>query len=180
MRISQYIATLDACVLAPMPIVDTLLKLAEEPVAFYAPKWSRHILGEVESVLKGKLGYSDAHVDRRMAVMKDHFPDAMVEGYEGLIPAMTNDEKDRHVLAAAVRCGAHCIVTNNTRHFPKASLSPYGLDCLTADEFLEHQYHLDPDAFINVLVEQAKDIGWTLPQLISKHVPSLSKLIRTL
>jgi hypothetical protein len=37
---------------------------------------------------------------------------------------------------------------------------------LTADEFITHQYHLDPDAFIGVLVEQAKDIGRTLPQLI--------------
>jgi hypothetical protein len=42
---------------------------------------------------------------------------------------------------------------------------------------MKHQYHLDPDAFISVLVEQARDIGWTLPPLISKHVPSLSELI---
>jgi hypothetical protein len=51
------------------------------------------------------------------------------------------------------------------------------LECITADEFLEHQYHLDPDLFISKLVDQAGDIGWTLQQLISKHVPSLAKLI---
>src|ERR1035438_704205 len=57
------------------------------------------------------------------------------------------------------------------------ALSPYNMECLTADDFMTHQYHLNPDAFISVLVEQASDIRWTLTQLISKHVPSLSKLI---
>jgi hypothetical protein len=92
---------------------------------------------------------------------------------------MTNDPKDRHVLAAAVRCGAHSIVSNNVKHFPQESLAPYGLECLTADGFIMHQYHLDPDAFIGVLIDQARDIGWTLPQLISRHVPSLARLIIT-
>jgi len=63
MRISQYVAILDACVLAPMPIVDTLLRLAEEP-SFYAPKWSTHILQELERTLKGKFGYSPEQVQR--------------------------------------------------------------------------------------------------------------------
>src|ERR1022692_3268410 len=97
--------------------------------------------------------------------MECTFPDAMVTEYEGLIPVMKNDPKDRHVLAAAVKCGAHSIVSDNVKHFPTEALSPYNMECLT------------PDAFISVLVEQASDIGWTLTQLISKHVPSLSKLI---
>ena len=82
-------------------------------------------------------------------------------------------------LAAAVRCGAHSIVSDNVKHFPNESLAPYGLECLTADQFLEHQYHIDPDAFIDVLIDQARDVKWTLEQLISKHVPSLSTLIST-
>jgi hypothetical protein len=111
--------------------------------------------------------------------MNSAFPDAMVTGYDNLIVSMTNDPKDRHVLAAAVQCGAHSVISNNVKHFPQESLAAYGLECLTANDFLTHQYHLNPDAFISVLVEQAQDIGWTLPRLISKHVPSLSKLIIT-
>jgi hypothetical protein len=111
--------------------------------------------------------------------MESMFPDALVTGYDDLIASMTNDPKDRHVLAAAVKCGAQSIVSNNVRHFPQESLSPYGLECLTADAFFKHQYHLDPDAFLSVLTEQAGDIGWTLRQLLGKHVPSLSKLIVT-
>jgi hypothetical protein len=90
---------------------------------------------------------------------------------------MTNDPKDRHVLAAAVRCGANAIVSNNVKHFPNESLVAYELECLTADKFMENQYHLNPDAFIAVLQAQASDIGWTMPQLLSRHVPSLSQLI---
>lgn len=176
MRISQYITILDACVLAPMPIVDTLLRLAEEP-AFYTPKWSPGILQEVRKTLKDKFGYSCEQVQRRIGMMEGAFPDAIVTGYEDLIPAMNNNPKDRHVLAAAVKCGAHSIVSDNVRHFPKHALSPYNVECLTADDFMRHQYHLNPDSFIGVLMEQAKDIGWTLPRLISRHVPSLSELI---
>jgi predicted nucleic acid-binding protein len=176
MRISRYIAVLDACVLAPMPIVDTLLRLAEEP-AFYTPKWSASILQELRRTLQNKFGYSHEQVERRIGKMESAFPDAIVAGYESLISAMTNEPKDRHVLATAVKCGAHSIVSDNTKHFPKEALVPYGLECLTADDFMRHQYHLDPDAFIGILIEQARDIGWTLPRLISKHVPSLSELI---
>jgi hypothetical protein len=55
---------------------------------------------------------------------------------------------------------------------------PYGLECLTADAFLRQQYHSDPDAFTKVLLQQARDIGWTLPRLLSIHVPSLASLIQ--
>ena len=44
----RIVAVLDTCVLAPMPLCDTLLRLAEEP-AFYTPKWSGDILRELRS-----------------------------------------------------------------------------------------------------------------------------------
>jgi predicted nucleic acid-binding protein len=176
MKISQYITFLDTCVLAPMPVMDTLLRLAEEP-AFYTPKWSPHIFQELQKTLTEKFQYSSQQVQRRIEAMESTFPSAMVTGYENLIDSMENDPKDRHVLAAAVKCGAHAIVSDNVKHFPPESLAPYDIECLTADQFIKHQYHLNPDAFISILAEQASDIGWTMPQLISKHVPSLSKLI---
>ena len=176
MKISQYITLLDTCVLAPMPVMDTLLRLAEEP-ASYTPKWSHHIIQELQRTLTDKFHYSPQQVQRRIEAMESTFPSALVTGYENLIDSMENDPKDRHVLAAAVKCGAHAIVSDNVKHFPPESLAPYDIECLTADQFLKHQYHLNPDAFISVLAEQASDIGWTMPQLISKHVPSLSKLI---
>ena len=178
MRIDQYVGVLDACVLIPMPVADTLLRLAEEP-AFYTPRWSEDILREVRRTLSSKFGYSEEQAARRLRTMNAAFPEAMVTGYESLAVSMKNHPKDRHVLAAAVRCGAHAIVTNNQKHFPRESLEPFGLECVSADKFLEDQYHLNPDLFISKLVEQALEIKWTLPQLIARHVPSLARLIKT-
>jgi predicted nucleic acid-binding protein len=179
MVINQYITVLDSCVLAPMPLADTLLRLAEEP-AFYVPRWSRQILNEVASTL-GKFGFSNEQIERRIGAMEAAFEDAMVTGYEDLIPAMKNDPKDRHVLAAAVRTGAHAIITNNKKHFPAELLEPYGLECCSGDEFLVHQYHLDPDVFIETLRKQAATIQRPLQEhlaVLAKHAPALSQLIK--
>jgi len=54
---NEYAAVLDACVLAPMPLCDTLLRLAEDP-AFYRPLWSEEMLREVGDVIENRLGYS--------------------------------------------------------------------------------------------------------------------------
>src|SRR5690242_4534094 len=108
MRINQYVAVLDTCVLGPMPIADTLLRLASEP-AFYSPRWSSEILGELHRTLL-RFGYPQDKVERRIRTMQEQFPEALVDGYESLTAAMTNHHKDRHVLAAAVKCSAHAIV----------------------------------------------------------------------
>ena len=44
--------------------------------------------------------------ERLRAIMEREVPDAEVKGYEPLISAMQNHEKDRHVVAAAVKSGA--------------------------------------------------------------------------
>src|ERR1039458_8213019 len=60
--------------------------------------------------------------ERRIASLDMAFEDARVTGYEALNPAMTNDAQDRRVLAAAVRCRAHALVTQIARHFPESSV----------------------------------------------------------
>src|ERR1700683_385567 len=166
MRPHYFASVLDACVIAPMPVADTLLRLAEHDPPFYGPLWSRHILEEVKTTLL-KFGCSQEQVVRRIKSMEDAFPEAMVTGYEKLIDAMENDPKDRHVLAAAVRAGADCIVSDNVKDFQQEALRPYGLECLSAQDFLLHQYHLDPDSFIAVLGDQAKHTKRSLAELVT-------------
>jgi hypothetical protein len=55
-------------VLAPMPLCDTLLRLAEDP-AFYIPKWSNDILRELRTTLE-RMGYTTAQVERRIGAME--------------------------------------------------------------------------------------------------------------
>lgn len=72
--------------------------------------------------------------------MQAAFEDALVEGYEHLASAMTNHPKDRHVLAAAVRCGAHAVVTLNVKDFRPEAVRPCGIEVLTPDDFLVQQH----------------------------------------
>lgn len=178
---NQYIAVLDTCVLAPMPLCDTLLRLAEDP-AFYIPKWSADILRELRSTLQ-RMGYTPAQAERRIAAMESAFEDANVTGYECLVGAMTNDSKDRHVLAAAVRGGAHAIVTSNVKHFPAESVRKYDIGVLTPDDFLVHQFHLNQDLLAEKVVAQALARGVSLADLrarLSKWAPSAVRLLADL
>ncbi len=176
---NQYIAVLDTCVLAPMPLCDTLLRLAEDP-NFYIPRWTDDILLELRSTLV-RMGYTEAQADRRITAMENAFEDAKVTGHECLVTSMTNDPKDRHVLAAAVRCGAHAIITENNRHFPPASVTPYDIGVLTPDDFLVHQFHLNSELLVEKLADQATTCGITLEALfgrLQRHAPNCMKLLR--
>ena len=76
-------------------------------------------------------------------------PDALVRHYESLIDGITlPDPEDRHVLAAAIKCGAQLIVTANLKDFPQEYLASYGIDALHPDEFIEQQFGLNQDAVI--------------------------------
>ena len=67
---------------------------------------------------------------------------------------MTNDPKDRHVLAAAVRGNAETVVSENVRDFPPSSVEHYGLMVLNQDEFLLDLYDLVPGSVLRALTRQ--------------------------
>lgn len=146
-------AFLDACVLVPIALTDTLLRLAEAET--YRPLWSDQVLDEVERNLpKMASSVTSEKASRRVAVMRDAFPDALITGYEALVPTMTNDPKDRHVLAAAVAGGAAVIVTANLDDFPVVALQPYDIAAVHPDDFLLDQLDLYPRATVRCLREQ--------------------------
>jgi len=140
---------LDACVLVPYLLCDVLLHLAEDDL--YDPLWSADILDEVQRTLVNKLGVEPGRAGRRIGRMQQAFPHAEVDDYRPLIHAMTNDPKDRHVLAAAVSGDADLIVTANTKDFPASALEMYGLSAVHPDDFLLDQLDLDTTATIGGL-----------------------------
>lgn len=144
-------AFLDACVLVPIRLADLLLRLAEADT--YRPLWSAQVLAEVERNLP-RFGVDPAKAEVRVRQMMAAFPDALVTGYERLIPAMTNDPKDRHVLAAAVRAGAAVIVTANLKDFPDRALTTYDINVVHPDDFLLDQLDLYPTRTLRCLREQ--------------------------
>jgi predicted nucleic acid-binding protein len=115
---------LDACVLIPASLRDTLLRLAEHP-KLYVARWSEEIIAETVRNLQNRIGLSADKTDYLLAELRKHFADSWVSGYERLISGMDNRPKDRHVLAAAVKCGARVIVSYNKRDFPAAATEPW-------------------------------------------------------
>ena len=175
-----YQAVIDACVLVNAALRDTLLRTAEPP-RLYLPRWSKDILEEVRRTLENRLGVSPAQTAHLLDQLSLHFPDCCIEGYEALIPAMKNDPKDRHVLAAAVLTGAQTIVTFNVRHFPSSALEPWGVEAQTPDEFLVHQFYFDPGVVVAKLKEQAEAVRKNIDQLLEVHsrtVPTFAALVR--
>jgi hypothetical protein len=148
-----------------MPLADTLLRMAETP-RLYSPKWSESIMDEVTRNLVENWKLTPEKARRREAEIRRHFPEAWVENFEALLGAMTNDSNDRHVLAAAVRSHSELIVTYNRRHFPAASVRPWGIEVQGPSTFLRGIYDLDAGLVVHKLHEQAEAIGVRLERLL--------------
>ena len=146
---------LDTCTLFPIALADLLLRLAEAKA--FRPLWSEEILAELERNLVSKGKTTAVRARKRVTRMREHFPDALVEHYEDLIPTMTCDAKDRHVAAAAVRSNAELIVTFNLKDFPVTALRGYDLEAISPDDFLLDQLDLFPEITLECLRQQAAD-----------------------
>jgi predicted nucleic acid-binding protein len=132
-----FAVVLDACVLYPLPLRDTLLRVAQQNL--YEVRWSRRILDEVGRNLIEDRRATAEQVRNLIDAMRRAFADADVpeESIAALEPAMTNDPADRHVLAAAVASDdAQAIVTTNVRHFPAGACEPFAIEIMHPDTFL--------------------------------------------
>jgi predicted nucleic acid-binding protein len=173
---------LDACVLIPATLRDTLLRAVEK--GMYRLHWSSEILDEVRRnlVKRGMTSPEDARdlVDQ----MDRFFAEANVRGFEALIRSMSNDEKDRHVLAAAVMSQSQVIVTSNIKDFPRKALDPFGIEAQTPDEFLTHLFYLNPTLMMEILSEQAHDLNdppltvLDVLEVLTSIAPGFVKLMR--
>lgn len=126
---------LDACVLLPTVMRETLLAVAA--AGHFQPLWSARLLAEWESAA-GKSGPAARVIARGEGVaLGPRWPGAMVAlgSFVAHVPEMT-DPDDLHVLETAVEGGASLIVTLNLRDFPARALVPFGLTALDPDRFL--------------------------------------------
>jgi PIN domain len=172
-------AILDACVLVQAPLRDTLLRLAESP-SLYKPLWSKEIINETKRALEKQIGLTPAKTAYLERELLRHFPNSWVCGFDSLVPKMTNDKKDRHVLAAAYS-GAQKIVTFNIRHFPPGATSRWNLAAIGPSAFLEELYLDAPLIVRERIQEQAANLRRSLAELLfilEKAVPSFVKTVR--
>jgi predicted nucleic acid-binding protein len=176
---------LDACVLANAGMCDLFLRLAEPP-RLYLPLWSADILDEVKRTQTTKLKrpYPPELADYWRQEVTRAFPDAEVKGYSKLIPLMTNHEKDRHVLAAAVRGGASLVVTFNLKDFADADLDPWEITARHPQDYLLTLHSMNPGVVVAKLAAIAQDDSRDLQDVVlhlGKSVPAFaSRILETL
>lgn len=154
----DFIACLDSCVLSSPALCDILLRLAESP-RLYRPVFSLKILDEVKrtQMTKFKRPYAEKKADHWRAEVLNAFPEALVEGSEILIPVLTNDEKDRHVLATAIKGQAQLIVTANLKHFKEADLTPWKIKAQHPQSYLLTLFEHSPERVTDCLRKIADD-----------------------
>jgi predicted nucleic acid-binding protein len=145
---------LDTCVLYPFSLCDILLRLAARDL--YDPYWSRRILEELARNLVER-GLTQGQASHRVDQMRQAFPAAEVSAtaVARLERRMTNESKDRHVLAAAVVSAADAVVTFNLRDFATDACNPYGIEVLHPDRFLIDLHDLDAETMQAEITAQA-------------------------
>jgi len=134
---STPLVVLDACVLANFSLCATLSYVSRKPHGCLRLGWPSTLTAYFETELR------------------TNFSEAWISGYEPLIPRMTNDEKDRHVVAAAVHGEAPIIVTLNLRHFRREHLEPWGISALHPQSFLAEIYDQEQALVMTKLEQQA-------------------------
>ena len=94
------IVVLDACVIIPMPLCDTLLRAAE--IELYRPYFSQEILDEaIRNLVKmGKM--TEVKTARYQGYIKAAFSEAIIE-----VPEQTNNDKSSKRSSCSC-CGCNC------------------------------------------------------------------------
>ena len=96
-----------------------MLRIAE--TGSFSVCWSATILDEVERTMVGKLEVPAEAAARRVQAMDKAFRFAKVRDHGRFEHLLTNDPKDRHVLACAITAQVHTIVTFNLKDFSPSS-----------------------------------------------------------
>jgi predicted nucleic acid-binding protein len=142
--VATFAAFYDANVLYPAELRSFLMHLAM--MGLFRAKWSDAVHEEwISNLLLNRPDLTREKLERTRMLMNRHAIDALVTGYEDLIPGLhLPDPNDRHVLAAAMRGRADVIVTMNLKDFPAEIIEPLGIEAQHPDEFILHLLGLAP------------------------------------
>lgn len=92
---------------------------------------------------------------------------------------------NRHVLAAAIRCGADAIITCNLKDFPKEELSKYGIEAIHPDDFIINNIDLNIAKVLGAaarhrasLKNPPVDVDTFLDALLRQGLPQTVEILR--
>lgn len=143
-------AVLDACVLYPQSIRDSLLYIAQR--GLFAPIWSEEILAEVSRNLVPER-MTGTSFDSWRAALTKAWPEALATRHVVIHPgdAPGVDQKDLHVLGTAVAEHADTIVTANLKDFSATTCADLGVEIYHPDRFLCELHDERPWAVLSAL-----------------------------
>ncbi|MBB5939836.1 PIN domain-containing protein [Streptomyces zagrosensis] len=164
-----FVAVYDANVLYPSTLRDVLIRVAQ--AGLVQAKWTDQILDETFRNLKAnRPELNPDHLDRTRSLMVGSIRDVLVKGYEPLIDMLElPDPDDRHVLAAAIKARAQVIVTSNLKDFPADRLTPWDVEAVHPDVFLEAQVDLSSQV-VYATLQQIADSWRTPPNAVVADV----------
>lgn len=153
--------------LYPAPVRDLLLEMAA--ASLFRAKWSDEIHDEwMRNLLAKRTDLSRTKLERTRALMDGAVLDCLVEGHMDLVGSLElPDPDDRHVLAAAIHCGADAIITFNLKDFPASVAAQYQLEILHPDDFVRYQFDFD-SARVIVAAERVRG-RLTTPEISSEE-----------
>lgn len=142
-------AFFDANVLYPSGLRNFLMHLAL--TGLFDARWSDEVHEEwIRNLVKNRPDLTRAKLERTRTLMDKALPDALVTGYEHLIESIQlPDENDRHVVAAAIHCGASVIVTLNLLDFPSQVLARFSLELQHPDDFVLGFLDISPELVLD-------------------------------
>ena len=170
---SHFTVVYDACVLYPATLRDLLMRLALTDT--FRARWSNEIHDEwIGSVLENRPELRE-QLERTRTLMNSHVRDCLITGYEHLVDAIElPDRGDRHVVAAAISCGASLIVTTNLKDFPQDQLRRYELEAQHPDDFIYHLFDLHAAKVVEAAREQRQSLKKP-PKTVDEFLDKLLK-----
>jgi PIN domain len=163
---------LDASVLYQELLRNLLLWIAAE--GGLDPRWTERILAETQRNLIEDRVIAPEQWDRLQAAMLTSFPEAMLDQAtaDAIEYEMPNDEKDRHVLAAAVANDIELVITCNLRHFKRVDLARVGKQAMSPDQLLCELIETEP-AIVHAAMERLMRAmrmprQWSIAELLGR------------
>lgn len=145
---ADQIVIYDSCVFYSFTLRSLFVQLAI--TGLFRAKWSEEIHQEwISSLLRDRPSLSQEKIKKIKDLINKSVPDCLVTDYEPLVESLAlPDTGDRHVLAAAIQCGAQTIITNNLKDFPKNVLSLFNVEAISPDHFLSDLWDLAPEKIL--------------------------------